>query len=1311
MKSTLVACTVGLLTLSSFGVTEYFADAVNGNDAWDGTAETHQGGTVGPKLSLQAVADVASVGSTKANMNIVTLLPGDYTNGVATGVTAADHCRLQLAAPLLIRSKNGRASRDTTRIVGEWDVSNPSDTSYPYGMGPNAVRCVCVKSEGDGARFEGLTFLRGAAPFTGANTQATCGGGIMVPKGTAITVVDCAVRESQGTRGGGIYCDDGTSSSVMAVRCLFRGNRGWSYGTATRGVSCYWCVFDDNDATRLADGTVMGTPSGTCSYGGIVVNCTFVNNKGHGIGGMSTDFPQSAWNCLGVNNTSFRVRSDVANAGRYYNNVSTSSGQTKNDSKYVAFTTSTEVYSPYDEDYRLIKNAVSIGQGKADWLEKIPAEFRTTDYLGQPVTAVGGKVNCGAVQEVEESEIISGLAIDASAENGRWEVDGRPAKCYCRTFRQVSTVPNVHKLHYVPAPGKQVVAFKLSTTILPPHQDNSISVIRKNAHVQTLMPVVTTRIAWADAEHGNDATGDGSEANPYKTLQKALDSQPVADPVCVCARKGDYNEGSTAYVGLATRLYVGDNRGNHVRVWAVDGPEDTFISGADDPGVAGGLGENAVRCVGVANTNTTVVQGFTLRNGHTSGTSGYGTYGGAFFNGAANGAVKYNGFLADCAVTGCRGYRAPAGFGGVFLRCRVSDCYVKGGQGIFRYSQVHSSVVTGSTGTSAACVLMDAAKAYNCTFYGNTIEVAAGPSVAYGKFGYVYNCVLAGRTSGDDIATKDFNDNQILNTLYGTASGGPASALVTDVREYPVRFASAKTGDYRLLEHSAGVTAGSIDNVVYPADVDGNLIVPDDEGRVPAGAFGVTGRQTFYVSPAGSDGNDGLSDVTPFKTLAKALGEAADVFGVVVALPGTYSEGTMLQTKAESTTANQTPTLPSRAVVRGGVTLMSRDGAATTVIEGAADNGSCGPNAIRGVFVCADGRLKGFTVRNGNTLGGTTTTSATVNHMGGGILSYDGGTFAEQTRALIEDCVVENCHALRAGGVKCGTYRNCIFRNNSLLFDAPSQLARDAAFEGCLFDGNGLNGAHSTLYRCKLVNCTVLANNAGGTGVVTNDGNDDQFSRPIINSVIAGSKLYVSNCCNCAFATGLTNTTKMKVREVNCVRAELMLDANGRPEAGSPAIDAGDNAQVPDDLLTAGDLAGNQRIMNARVDAGCYEYDWRGDYAKALGKHVVVAEVSPDATLDGSTLRLPAGGVAIDWQTGGFRSDFNVKVTGTGTLTVTVDGVVATYTSADGAQKLKFKSGLDSSALTFAYAPGADDTGCAELSGFRSHAGLGLIVR
>lgn len=1303
MKSTLIAYTVGLMMLSSFGATEYFADAVNGNDAWDGTAETHQGGTVGPKLSLQAVADVASTGSTKANMNIVTLLPGDYTNGVTT----ANHCRLQLSAPLLIRSKNGRASRDTTRIVGEWDISNPSDTSYPYGLGPNAVRCVCVQSGGDGARFEGLTFYRGAAPYGNGSGNATSGGAILVLDKKAVTVVDCAVRECQATRGGGLYSDENTAS-ITAVRCLFKGNRCSVYGQATRGANCYWCVFDDNDATRNARGAVQGggsvSSSGACSYGGIVVNCTFVNNQNTGVGCYNGDFAQSAWNCLGVNNGSYLVRSDMTS--KYHNIVSTAN-QTANDSKYVAFTVSAEVYSPYDEDYRLIRNAVSIGQGKADWLDKIPEEFRTTDYLGQTVTAMDGKVNCGAVQTVDESATVSGIALDANAENGRWEIGGQPAKCYFRTFRHVSTVPNVHKLHFVPAYGKQVVAFKLSTVCYPPHQDNSISVIQKNAYIQTLSPVVTTHIAWADAENGNDATGDGSEAKPYKTLQKALDSQSAAYSACVCARKGDYNEGSTTFMDLATRLYVGDNRASHVRIWAVDGPDKTFISGADDPTGADGLGTKAVRCVGVANTNTTVVQGFTLRNGYTAA-SGTGSYGAGFCNASSTGYQRFGGFLADCVVTDCKGSRGAAGFGGVFVRCRVSDCHVQN-QGIFRRSQIHSTFVTGCTGNS--CVLVDYAKAYNCTFYGNEKEVVSGPNLQFGPYAYVYNCILAGRTSGDDIATKDFKDDQILNTLYGTASGGPASALVTDVRENPVRFASAKAGDYRLLTHSAGVTAGSIANVVYPSDVDGNLMALDDEGRVPVGAFCVTDRQTFYVSPTGNDGNDGLTDRMPFKTLEKALGEAADVFGVVVALPGTYSEGTMLQTKAESTTANQTPTLPSRAVVKGGVTLMSRDGAAVTVIEGAEDNGGCGPNAVRGVFVCVDGRLKGFTVRNGNTLGGGDSTSATINHVGGGISSYEGTTFAEQTLALIEDCVVENCHALRAGGANCGTYRNCIFRNNSLPFNKPSQAARNAVFEGCLFDGNGLSGSHSTLYRCKLVNCTVLANNADGTGVVVNDGNDDTTSRPIVNSIIAGSNLYVSNCCNCVFATGLKNTTSLKVREVNCVRAELKLDANGRPETGSPAIDAGDNAQVPDYLLLSGDLSGGQRIMNARVDAGCYEYDWRGDYAKALGKHVVVTEVSPDATLDSSTLRLPAGGVAMNWQTDGFRCDYNVKVTGTGTLTVTVNGVATTYTSADGAKKLRLDSDLAQNALTFAYEPGVGDTGYAELSGFRRYAGFSLIVR
>ena len=73
---------------------------------------------------------------------------------------------------------------------------------------------------------------------------------------------------------------------------------------------------------------------------------------------------------------------------------------------------------------------------------------------------------------------------------------------------------------------------------------------------------------------------------------------------------------------------------------------------------------------------------------------------------------------------------------------------------------------------------------------------------------------------------------------------------------------------------------------------------------------------------------------------------------------------------------------------------------------------------------------------------------------------------------------------------------------------------------------------------------------------------------------------------------------------------------------------------------------------------------------------------------------------------------FTANVTGNGTLTVTANGsVLGTYTSADGAQALRFSSTLASSALSFSYEPGDDDTGGVELSGFSNVVGTVISFR
>jgi len=60
---------------------------------------------------------------------------------------------------------------------------------------------------------------------------------------------------------------------------------------------------------------------------------------------------------------------------------------------------------------------------------------------------------------------------------------------------------------------------------------------------------------------------------------------------------------------------------------------------------------------------------------------------------------------------------------------------------------------------------------------------------------------------------------------------------------------------------------------------------------------------------------------------------------------------------------------------------------------------------------------------------------------------------------------------------------------------------------------------------------------------------------------------------------------------------------------------------------------------------------------------------------------------------------------------VTVDGETTTYTAADGALKLTRKTTAANTDMVFAYEPGADDTGCAVLSGFERFSGTTLCFR
>ena len=1304
----------------------------------DGTDADGRGAEAEPFHTIQYAIGKANAGDT------IVLLPGDYgadqgtTTTTVSGNSSANRVVIDKTLTII-----GRDGRDKTRIVGAWDTAEYTDR--PYGFGSNAVRCVWIDSTASGTRLEGITFYKGSVPTytssSGGNTYGGGGGVLVNANDTTATIIDCAFIDCQAFNGGGL-CHSQQSTNVKAVRCLFKRCRGSKYGSAMRGGSAYNCIFDDNGRTRLKSGEQMvisgqmgnDGSGGAMSYPKYVVNCTFVNNDNIAIG---TDNASSMriYNCIFANNgyvtasTGAKTARAFSTSATYANCVSDISTITANDCTNVAFTTSSEVYSPFDGDYRLVSDASSLTSGSTTYLSNIPEEFRDTDFCGNARTT-DDAVYCGAVQDVADAAA-SGVLLRRQ-NGGTWIVGGETNDVNACTWKASEGWPAPALVQFAPTSGVALVRYTMNSSPLWPRRDGSVWVAAEKAGaVSAVTPVTTANVVWADPDSGDDDTADGTEAAPYKTLQAAVTAAAdVSGGGVVYAKAGDYAEGGTTALSLQSRVVFPSTLSGDLRIVAVDGPEATFITGAADGSATDGLGSGGVRCVAVLATgsNRAAVQGFTLRDGHTTSASNAAGQGGALASFDSSSKDLGTAWLLDCTVTNCAAARGVA-FGGTLLRCRVADCAATGSNnGILRGATAVSSLFTGcGRGSSGSSVNIVAAASYawNCTFYGNSIGTFYQSATAGLESG-LRNCVSAARTSGSDLERSTaFSAGWITNTVYESATSATTVANLgeTVVCESPVRFIDGTGGDYRLAPDSAGLALANANNMQSCMDVDGTPFTFDaDTGAYQAGCFAsrpASDFTTLYVDAAnGSDANDGSSESAAFQTLAAAIA-AADYGDTVIALPGTYDNGTTVPTLGQSCHTNA-PTLPARVVVKGGVMLVSRDGAETTIIKGASaatDNG-CGDGAVRGVFLCAGATLRGFTVTGGRTLGGT---SFSMDDAGGGICgaysSTDGD--ASQWRGLVENCIISNNISRTGGGAQYGTYRNCRFENNSVYKNMGHALCRGSA-EGCVFKGNGPSDGtgHSVCYDTKVVNCTLLGGQAGADtsnrGLVLNEGNASRL--PILNSIVLGNYATGTSTNNYILSTASnTSTLATKYESGNVTGDASVVDEDGVPVAGAAVIDAGDASFCSAECLAGRDLVGTRRILNSTIDIGAFEYDWGVPWAKALGsRRLTIDDMPSGAALVGNRLAIAEGAVLMTWEKGTTNAPYiyNVRVTGSGTLTVTVNGeVVGMYTAANGAQELRFTSDLVANALQFVYVSGDGDTGGAELYGFSHTSGLIILLR
>ena len=487
----------------------------------------------------------------------------------------------------------------------------------------------------------------------------------------------------------------------------------------------------------------------------------------------------------------------------------------------------------------------------------------------------------------------------------------------------------------------------------------------------------------------------------------------------------------------------------------------------------------------------------------------------------------------------------------------------------------------------------------------------------------------------------------------------------------------------------------------------------------------------WYVDAAnGNDAANGWTEATAKKTLAGVM-EHADAGDLVTALPGTYDEGEM--TPANHIDGNSKELLlPSRVVIPKGVSLVSRDGQESTVIKGkylasghfgylGGDDDVLAGKLMRCVTMYPGTEIRGFTLLEGGTCSNGCTRAKGIDNIGGGgVLALEERDVVNPS-VIVRDCYFQNCGAVRGGGIVFGTAVNCRFKGTMGAGGTGGASYRSTALVGCLVDE--VRSATSVDEPLYCLNVTFGKNNhtAGGSGQegtgVLRMGSEGLAENCLF---LGGTKdIPAPNLRNCI----VPSEDYLKAKQEGWIRegivvAEVPVDANYMPARDSKAVDAFGLDAVPEELGEV-DLYGHPRVLNAALDVGAVEYDWRADFAAAISPSArsSVSAASPAVRLDGGVVAIPSGTLVFGRTNATAGRDaqakFAFEVKGSGTLTLTVDGVtVGSWTSADGAVDYTF--GYVTAArndFAFAYEPGADDAEAAYVKSFASCNGMTIFLR
>ena len=373
-------------------------------------------------------------------------------------------------------------------------------------------------------------------------------------------------------------------------------------------------------------------------------------------------------------------------------------------------------------------------------------------------------------------------------------------------------------------------------------------------------------------------------------------------------------------------------------------------------------------------------------------------------------------------------------------------------------------------------------------------------------------------------------------------------------------------------------------------------------------------QKDWYVSPDGNNANKGYHRNYPRKTLDKAMELATENAGHIVhAAAGTYdsfAEG------EEYASAN------SRVTVKAGVGLVADEWPLKeTVIEGASDTTSetadkygNGPNAVRCVTVEKNGYVRGFKLTGGRT---DNTEDAKAARTCGG------GAYLKESAALI-DCEITGNGTGHRGSVayspdSFGWLIRCYVHDNDKNGGGYQILDKTSIVD------TYVDGGDNTAYYCR--GGAIILNSTIAKGGARAWSNISAYNSYLAGVSQTGGKFSLNNCALMTTREYESDIDGERIVDVNntCfynVEKDDNIDADHRPKtAASVLVDAGVkdyyDTHFPEQFAqfkNNRDFADGQRIYNGKIDIGCGEYDFRGDFARMLGSRGMIEEMGPNVT-------------------------------------------------------------------------------------------------